>query len=188
MNKLVLLLAVAGASMSLSFTAQAEEQQRPELRTVGLEELLEDVGRRADERFLIDRRAPARVVVGALGKSNVTYPLLLTVLRNNDLAAVRTSGVVNIVPIAAVRNFALPRVSDDGPVMHDDEWVLRLVPVSNASAAHFVPLLRPLISQAGHLVGEHGSNTLILIATYSVSERIVDIIEELDRNYKDQSR
>ena len=188
MRKILLLLAIAGVCMSFNATAQAEEQQRPTLRTVALEELLEEVGRRSDERFLIDARAPARVVVGALGKSHVTYPILLTVLRNNDLAAVRTSGVVNVMPIGLVRYNALPLAVNGGPEMHDDEWVVRLISVKNAPASRLVPFLRPLINQAGHLVGEDGSDTLILVATYSVSERIVEIIEELDQRYQDQPR
>lgn len=184
----ILVLIFAGMLGTPDLAYAADDREQSALRTVALEELLEEVGRRSDERFLIDPRAPARVVVGALGKSHVTYPILLTVLRNNNLAAVRTSGVVNVIPMGLVRNYALPRVGADGPEMYDDEWVLRLVPVRNAAASRFVPYLRPLISQAGHLVGEDESDTLILVATYSVSERIVDIVEELDQSYKDQSR
>ena len=180
-------LVVAVACLTLSSGDVLADDHRQSLQTMALEELLADVGRKSGESFLLDARVPARVVVGPLGKRDVTYPLLLTVLRNNDLAAVRVSGVVSIIPVGEVRNYTLPQANDDGPEMHDDEWVLRLVSVENAPASRLVPFLRPLIAKPGHLVGDDGSGTVIIVATYSVSERIADIIEELDQSYTGQS-
>src|SRR5262245_48212203 len=83
--------------------------------TVDLAELLDDVGRKSNKQFLLDARAPARVVVGTVDVKRVTYPQLLAILKNNGCAAVPGPSVVNIVPSANVRTYALPVVNkDDG--------------------------------------------------------------------------
>ena len=62
--------------------------------TVSLQSLLDELGSRTGRRFLVDRQAPAQLRLGTVPVSGLTYPLLLTVLRNNGLAAVTVDGVV----------------------------------------------------------------------------------------------
>jgi hypothetical protein len=63
---------------------------------------------RQKKRFLIDDRVRATAVVDELDGIKVTYPILLSILRNNGLAAAPVEGVVNIVPVPMSGNTLCP--------------------------------------------------------------------------------
>jgi hypothetical protein len=77
--------------------------------------------------------------------------LLLSILRNNGLAAAEVGGYVNILPDAAIRQLPLRLVQRDDPEIPDDAWVSRVITVPDGRAEWLVPILRPLLPQAGHL-------------------------------------
>jgi general secretion pathway protein D len=112
--------------------------------------------------------------------ASIDYPLLLAILRNNALAAVTLQGVVNIVPDANIRSYALPTVLEDDPAMADDEWVTRLVKLNQLDPGRAVSALRPLLPQQGELAAVPGSNTLILVDRYGNSRRLIELLRTLD--------
>jgi general secretion pathway protein D len=148
--------------------------------TVELAELLDDVGRKSNKQFLLDARVPGRVVVGTVDVKRVSYPQLLTILKNNGCAAVPGPGVVNIVPIANVRTFALPIVNKDDSSIADDEWVTRVIPVNQTEAGQLVPILRPLLPQEAHLAAMTPSRSIVIVDRYANVKRISAIVQELD--------
>jgi general secretion pathway protein D len=111
----------------------------------------------------------------------VKYPVFLTILRNNGLAAVVSDNVVSIIPDILVR-FSAPRtitsLQQDIPA---DEWVSFLHRPQHASAPQLVPILRPLMPQAAHLAAFPEQNALIIVDRFANVQRIVQIIEQLDR-------
>ena len=149
--------------------------------TVALQSLLDEVGSRTGRRFLVDRQVPAQVRLGTVAASGLGYPLLLTVLRNNALAAVTVEGVVNIVPDAGIRAYTLPVVTRDDPAVADDEWVTRTVRLQHIDAVQTVPLLRPLLPQQGHLAAVPASNTLILVDRYGNTRRVLELLRAMDK-------
>jgi len=150
------------------------------LPTVVLGDLLESVAKKSNKEFLVDSRVPAEVVIGQLDWHDVTYPVLHTVLRNNDLAAVTVQGKVNVVPVGDIRQYALPVLYEDDETIADDEWVTRVVRPKNANAAMMVPIFRALLPQQGHLAGVPDSNTLTIVARYANVRRIVEMVEDMD--------
>lgn len=151
-----------------------------------LQALLRRVAATSGKEFLIDRRVGSYVYVGGTPLDNPTYPVLLSVLRANGLAAVEIQGRVNIVPVDVARQVPTPIVQRDDASIPDDEWVTRVITVRHVSAAQLVPVLRPLMPQTAHMaatVGPDGETLtkLIVVDRYANIRRISQIIEEIDR-------
>lgn len=148
---------------------------------VDLQLLLSQVSRVTGKHFLVDKQVPAQLRLGTVEVDNLSYPLLLTILRNNSLAAVTLDGVVSIVPDAAIRTYTLPTVGADDPSIADDEWVTRLVALKFLDAVKVVPTLRPLVAQQGHLSTVPGSNTLVVVDRYGNTRRLIQMLREMDQ-------
>lgn len=156
------------------------DAQRPRLPTVSLLDVLDSVSRDTGQVFAIDRNVRPGVVVGQLKTKGMTYDALLLVLRNNALAAYRTGNIVNIIPVATIRQAPLPLLANDSSAVHDEEWVTQIIKLENTSAAHFVPILRPLLPQQGHLVAHKGSNSMMIADRYGNVRRIIAIVSAMD--------
>ena len=187
MNKLLAIVFLSGALTVLPASALAEEAPskgqaaQATHETIELRELLDSMSRKSGTDFLVDRRVLAEVVVGTVRVRDLDYAMFLTVLRNNGLAAVPSDKAVRIVPVGSVRQYALPILREDDDSVPDDEWVTRILTIENTNAVRLVPLLRPMIQQAGHLVADTDSNKLIIVAPYGVTERLADIADEVDQ-------
>ena len=171
--------------------AMADETGAPEtpckialsaLPTIAISDLLESVARKSGTEFLVDSRVPAEVVIGQLDWQDVSYELLHTILRNNELAAVTVQGKVNVVPVDAIRQYPLPILDEDHVAFADDEWVMKIMRPKRVKATFMVPILRPLLPKQGHLVGVPQSNTLTIIGRYANVRRIVEMVEDMDEH------
>ena len=152
----------------------------PELPMVELAPLLQRVERASNKKFLVDRKVGLRVFLGDVDPNDVTYPILLSILRANSLAAVEIEGRVNIVLDAEVRFLPAPITQTDDSSIAADEWVTRVLATTNISAAQLVPILRPLMPQPAHLAAHSDSNRLILMDRYANIQRITAIVRSLD--------
>jgi general secretion pathway protein D len=152
----------------------------PELPMVELAPLLQRVERASNKRFLVDRRVGPRIFLGDVEPNDITYPVLLSILRANSLAAVEIEGRVNIVLDAEVRFLPAPLAQTDDSSIAGDEWVTRVLKTTNVGAAQLVPILRPLMPQAAHLAAHSDTNQLILMDRYANIQRITAIVRSLD--------
>ena len=178
----VLLFASIGhAGLALAEEGQSSKQSAPPMHeTVELKDLLDAVARKSGSEFLIDRRVPADVVTGTVKLRDIDYAMFLTVLRNNGLAAVPADNAIRVIPVNSVRQYKLPILQDSDDSIPGDAWVTRVFKLENTNAVRLVPLLRPMIQQAGHLVADSESNKLIVVAPYGVTEQLVEIVDEVD--------
>lgn len=158
------------------------EGARSALPTIPLNDLLESVSKKSNKEFLVDRRVSADIVIGQLDWREITYPTLHSVLRNNELAAVTVQGMVNVVPVATVRQYPLPVLYEVDETIADDEWVTLVMRPKRATAAMFVPVLRPLLPQQGHLSAVSESNTLTIVARYANARRIAEMVQDMDEH------
>ncbi len=168
----------------------AEEKDQSEmasLPTTSLTEILAAVSKNSGKKFLIDARAPREVVVGQLSPKQVTYSSLLIILRNNDLAAVTSGDIVNIVAGRSIRAYPLPIVNEDDDSIDGEEWVTRLVFLKNAPAAHLVPIMRPIMPTAGHLAANPDSNTIMIVDRYANVKRITEMMLAMDASTPPQT-
>lgn len=108
--------------------------------------------------------------------SAATYQFLLTVLRNNGLAAVGNDEVISIVPVEEVRQHALP-AGDDALA---EEWVTRVIMIDHVSAATLIPILRPLMPASGHLAVHPEANAVVIADRHANAERMERLMRQLD--------
>lgn len=151
----------------------------PELPMVELAPLLQRVERASGKRFLVDRRLGSRIYLGNVDANDVTYPVLLAILRANGFAAFESEGYVNVIPDAAIRFHAPVRQTDDASIP-PDLYVTRVLTTVNIGAAQLVPILRPMMPQAAHLAAHGDSNKLIVMDRYENVQRITEIVRSLD--------
>lgn len=152
---------------------------RPELPTVELAPLLERVERASDKRFLVDGRLGTQIYLAGVEPNDVTYPVLLSILRANGFAAFESDGFVNIVPDSNIR-FHGPVLQMDDPSIPSDLYITRVLRPVNIEAAQLVPILRPLLPQAAHLAAHGSSNQLVIMDRYENVQRIAEIVRLLD--------
>ena len=162
--------------------------QGPAFPSVPLEDVLDSVRKTSDRTCLVDARVPPVVVVGQAHNRDITYPMLLKILRNNGLAAVGSDDTTSIIPVNRVRQYPLPLLFEDDDTVDDEQWVTRLVQLENANAAQMVPILRPLLPQQGHLAAHTDSATLIVVARYANVRRIVQMILKMDASVQPQQK
>jgi general secretion pathway protein D len=153
---------------------------RPALEQVSLVDVLGAVRRHDDKTFLVDHRVPPAIVIGQVDIDDIDYPMLLIILRNNDLAVVNADGIVNIVPVGIVRQYPLPVLFEADDSVHDEEWVTWIVQTRNASPQSVVPIIRPIMPQAGHFAADPGSQSILIVDRYGNAKRIVALIEQFD--------
>lgn len=147
--------------------------------TLSVEKLVAAVAKRTGKKFLIDPRVRADVTVIGQDPTSVDYPTLLLILHIHGFCAVEQGGYVQVVPDATIRQFPVPLATGKESYA-DAEYVNRLIVVKNAPAAQFVPILRPLLQQAAHLVALPCKNTLLMVDTYANVKRIEQIVRALD--------
>lgn len=152
---------------------------RPELPTVELPPLLERVERESDKRFLVDGRLGTRIYLAGVEPNDVTYPVLLSILRANGFAVFESEGFVNIVPDGNIR-FHGPVVQEDDPSIPSELYITRVLRPVNIEAVQLVPILRPLLPQAAHLAAHGSSNQLLIMDRYENVQRIAEIVRLLD--------
>jgi len=152
---------------------------RPELPMAELAPLLQRVERASGKRFLVDPRLGTRLYLAGVEPNDVTYPVLLAILRINGWAAFESEGRVNIVPDALIR-FHAPVVQTDDASIPADLYVTRVLKTVNVDTANLVPILRPLLSQAAHLAAHLDTNQLIVEDRYENVQRITAIVRSLD--------
>jgi general secretion pathway protein D len=175
------LLALSGGALGQTSQPQAGESastERPE-NGVPLARLIAGVARKTGKKFIVDPRVHGDAVLLGEEPGNVTYGELLSILRLDGFTAVESGGYVQVIPEAGVR--ALPLVQVSGKETRpDEEFVSTIIAVRSIPATQLVPLLRPLIPQAGHLVALPCVNKLILVDTFANIRRLEALIQALD--------
>lgn len=178
----------AGAQRNAAPEAAQPEQAQPATQTpvprpeppmAELLPLLERVERQTNKEFVVDRRLGTRIYLGSVEPNDVTYPVLLAILRTMGFAAVEIDGRVNIVPDAEVRAYPTPIVQSDDASIAADEFVTRIVTTINIEAPQLIPVLRPMMPQAAHLAAVM-PNKILMTDRYANTKRITEIIRSLD--------
>lgn len=171
---------LAGAAEADGASTAPEAAAEAAFKT-DLQALLDEVSKSSDKKFLVAAKVPAQVVAARSDLAKITYPVLLSILRNNGLAAVTVQRVVNIVPVEAARGNPMPLVDSDSADIADDEWVTRVVTLKKAEAAQLVPILRPLLPSAGHLAAMPAINSMLIVDRYGNVKRMTALIEAIDK-------
>lgn len=87
-----------------------------------------------------------------------------------------------------IRQKPLQVISKLDKSIADDTWVIMVHEVDNAAATQFVPILRPLVPQNGHLVSHADSNTLVIADSYANIRKLIEIVRIMDSATPRQQR
>ena len=177
-----LLLAVMATSL-LTISAYTGAQTpdleiMPNYRDADLRQIVEAVGEVTGRNFLVDPRVTGQVTF--LSNSPMSpeafYEAFLATLAVHGFVAFGAGEVIKIVPDANARVHPAVGGGEGG-----DRIVTRIVELQNVGAAQLVPLLRPLMPQYAHLAAHPGSNTLIVADRGANVNRLLSIIDRMDR-------
>lgn len=160
--------AVVGAGVTLNFKA------------ADLEAVIATVGEITGKNFVVDPRVKGKVTIISSSPldEDAIYQVFLSVLTVHGFAAVPSGNVIKILPDASAKQSGGTITGGFGV---GDELVTQVIPIENVTAAQLVPILRPLVAQAGHLAAYPASNVLIVADRAGNIRRLLSIIERVDR-------
>lgn len=148
---------------------------------VEMTDLIEQVAKRTGKRFIVDPRVRAIVPKTGIDLSQVDYGKLLSILAVHQFAAYEVGGLVRVVPDANARQLPIPVTTEVSPKVLDDEIVTVILTAKHVCVSQVVPVLRPLMPQAGHMAAFPESNALIISDRAANARRIADMLERLDK-------
>lgn len=175
------------ASLSFSFTyaigVSAEEYQ-PNFKDTEISEFINIVGKNLKKTIIVDPNVRGKISVRSydLLTEEQYYQFFLNVLQVYEYAVVEMpSGILKVVRSKDAKASNIPVV--EGALMNGDEFITRVVPVYNVPVRELAPILRQLNDQAGggNVVSHDPSNVMMLTGRAAVVNRLVEIIERVDR-------
>jgi general secretion pathway protein D len=167
------LLIILSALLSLSVNALTLNLKNMEMVT-----LINTVSQVTGKNFIVDPRVKGKVNVVSTTEidDDEFYHLFLSILQVHGYIAVEGDGFAKILPQTHIKNNS-SRLSATA----SDHIVTTTIPVFNVAANQMIPVLRPIISQHGHLASYTPSNTIIVTDTQANIARLKDVINELDK-------
>ena len=172
-------MATALLTMSAYTGAQTPDLEiMPNYRDADLRQIVEAVGEVTGKNFLVDPRVTGQVTFlsNTPMSPDAFYEAFLATLAVHGFVAFETGDVIKIVPDANARVHPAVAGGEGG-----DRIVTRIVELQNVGAAQLVPLLRPLMPQYAHLAAHPGTNTLIVADRGANVNRLLSIIDRMDR-------
>jgi general secretion pathway protein D len=119
--------------------------------------------------------------IGQIGSDEV-FPLLLTILEVNGLAAVKAGNVYRIIAREGAQQSPLRTIvgREAAPGSAADEVVTQIVPLQFLDAGEAMALLRPFVAQDGAISAHRDTNVLILTDTTANIRRLLEILKPVD--------
>ncbi|MFQ3208686.1 MAG: general secretion pathway protein D [Colwellia sp.] len=186
MKKFLLTLTIAIAINCLSFVGQASAvQYSPNFKGTEIIEFVNIVGKNLKKTMIVDPNVRGKINVRSYDmlSEKQYYQFFLNVLEVYGYAAVEMdNNIVKIIRNKDAKTAAIPVVGNNSNII-GDEMVTRVVEVKNVTVRELVPLLRQLSDQAGggNVVNYDPANVIMLTGTASTVNRLVKIIERVDR-------
>lgn len=156
------------------------EQWSINLRDADIRAFIDQVSAMTGKTFVVDQRVKGKITVIAPASmdSETVYQVFLSVLGVNGFAAVPSGSVVKIVPDANAKQDSIPLDTREKPA--GQEMITRVIPLDGSSAAELVPVLRPLVPQAGHMAAVAGANVLVVTDRAENIARLEEVIARID--------
>jgi len=166
----------------ISLPAWAEGTLTLNLNNADIRVLINTVSEMTGKNFIVDPRVKGKVTVISSTPSNRDhiYEIFLSVLKVHGFAVVPSGEIYKIVPNTIAKQDNIRTITST-QAHQTDEVVTRVVAVKHVMASQLVPILRPLMPQQAHLGVHADSNTLIISDSIANMERVISIIQRIDR-------
>lgn len=176
-------LSTALCAAVLCASATAAEYM-PNFKDTDINEFINIVGKNLERTIIVDPNVRGKISVRSYDMLNEDqyYQFFLNVLQVYDFAVVEMpSGILKVVRSKDAKTSNIPVVEDKAS--DGDEFITRVVPVYNVPVRELAPILRQLNDQAGggNVVSHDPSNVMMLTGRAAVVNRLVEIIERVDR-------
>lgn len=144
--------------------------------------VINEVSQETGKNFIVDPRVNGKITLISSKplRQKEVYEVFLSVLGLLGYSAIPSGNVIKIVPNMESGEAATSVATKSNPGV-GDEVVVRVIPLSNVSATQMIPILRPLLPQWSNISSYAPGNVLILLGRASNVERLVDVIQEIDR-------
>ena len=152
------------------------------LKDTDIQEFIEFVSDVTGTTIVIDPSVKGKVKVVSskpVSKAEL-YDLFLSILDVHGYTAVRSGGVVRVIPNKTARSAPVDVIS--GTSIISDEYVTQVIRLENVSAAKLIPVLRPLVPQQAHMAAYAPSNAIIISDIRANINRISEIIDRMDES------
>jgi len=163
-------------------TLLAEEQITLNFKDAEITAVINSVADLTGKTFIIDPRVKGKVNVVSsqpLTKDEV-LGVFLSIMEVHGFTTVTVGKAIKIIPNAQIRN--TPQRVVDQVNSNRDEVITHVLPLQYVSAQELVPILRPLMDNNGHLAAYPGSNSLIFSDNASNIQRMLAIVQRVDKN------
>ena len=180
-NKVVIAISAAFLAMS---TMLAAADYSPNFKNTEISEFINIVGKNLQKTIIVDPNVRGKITVRSydLLTEEQYYQFFLNVLQVYDFAVVEMpSGIIKVVRAKDAKTSNIPVV--EGEAFNGDEIITRVVPLYNVPVRELAPILRQLSDSAGagSVVGHDASNVMMLTGRAAAVNRLVEIIERVDR-------
>ena len=144
--------------------------------------VINEVSQETGKNFVVDPRVTGKMTLISSKplRKNEVYQVFLSVLSLLGYSAVPSGNVVKIVPNMESGEQAT-KVAKKGSPGIGDEVVVRVIPLENVTATQLIPVIRPLLPQWSNISSYTPGNVLILLGRASNLERILAIIQDVDK-------
>jgi general secretion pathway protein D len=181
---LVIVTALSFSGIFAVGQASAAEYS-PSFKDTEIVEFVTIVGKNLKKTMIVDPNVRGKINVRSydLLSEEQYYQFFLNVLAVYGFAAIeRENNIVKIIRNKDAKTSAIPVVDSGGSIV-GDEMVTRIVEVKNVTVRELVPLLRQLSDQAGggNVTNYDPANVIMLTGTAATVNRLVNIIERVDR-------
>jgi len=176
-------LLIACALLSNSFFVNSAEYQ-PNFKNTEITEFINIVGKNLKRTIIVDPNVRGKISVRSYDLLNEEqyYQFFLNVLQVYDFAVVEMpNGILKVVRSKDAKSSNIPVV--EATDFNGDEMITRVIPVYNVPVRELAPILRQLNDQTGggNVVAHDPSNVMMITGRAAVVNRLVEIIERVDR-------
>jgi general secretion pathway protein D len=183
-NVLKGLLLVIGSAFFAVSTLVAAADYSPNFKNTEISEFINIVGKNLKKTIIVDPNVRGKITVRSYDLLNEEqyYQFFLNVLQVYGYSAVTmSSGVIKVIRSKDAKSSNIPVV--EGSPFDGDEMITRVMPVYNVPVRELAPLLRQLNDTAGggNVVSHDASNVMMLTGRAAVVNRLVEIIERVDK-------
>jgi general secretion pathway protein D len=183
-NLLKALILVIGSGFFTVSSLVSAADYSPNFKNTEISEFINIVGKNLKKTIIVDPNVRGKITVRSYDLLNEVqyYQFFLNVLQVYGYSAVTmNSGVVKVIRSKDAKASNIPVV--EGSPFDGDEMITRVMPVYNVPVRELAPLLRQLNDTAGggNVVSHDASNVMMLTGRAAVVNRLVEIIERVDK-------
>jgi general secretion pathway protein D len=152
------------------------------LKDADINTLIATVSEVTGKNFIVDPRVKGKVTVISSSPMDAAgvYQTFLAVLQVQGFVAVPAGDAIKVIPESNARTEGGTLISGGrGDAL--DEFVTHVSTLQNISAVQVVAMIRPLVSQAGHMAAYAPNNTLIISDRAGNVARIERLIAQMDQ-------